>query len=301
MGLFSKKSYICKQCGKEYEARIDLGGGLCSECLAKLREMENATSGYDSYAKTMGITYGMDELKAALLHRDGILEKYRITDGMTKEDLKVAGDNYKKLSEDEAVSIYKKARHQTVYDLIGAYFGSGFIGLTSYEGTVVDVKDVFAVAYTSVRLYKDTAMETILSAVFTNDPYIPVFGVITSGELGWFSMKSKSGRDFVDAFFSWICPNLEYPVMGLKKLKKIIKEEGCKGNIGAEDMLKYISDASSNMGVFKAKSMPDSISEADLDRLYSYGYVPDSDIKKLLKMDKIFAGSFWEKIAEKCD
>lgn len=299
MGLFSKKTYTCKQCGREYEARINLGGGLCSECQAELKEMEKAVPGYSAYGVRMGKPYSTDELRAAVRHRDEILEKYRISDGISKENLKKAGDNYKKLSEDEARSVYQKAMHERIFIFRGAYLTSHFIGLTDFEGTIVDMEDVFAAAYTSVRLSKDATTESIMSVAFTNDPYIPVFAMVTDGEVGLFSMKSKSGRKNLEAIFSGLCPNLAYPVMELKELKKTVKEEGSKGKISDADMLKYISDASSKTGLFTAMFIMDDLSGADLDTLYSYGYIPEPEIRKLLKMDKIFVGSFWEDIKKK--
>ena len=44
MGLFSKKTYICEKCGKEFQKRINLNGNFCDECFAKeMKEKEEHT------------------------------------------------------------------------------------------------------------------------------------------------------------------------------------------------------------------------------------------------------------------
>lgn len=88
---------------------------------------------------------------------------------------------------------------------------------TAFEKTIVDAQDVFAVGYTSDYKLQDAKSEVILCAVFTNDPYIPVFPMIYVGNLGFFEiMKSKKGRQDVNALFEAMCPNLTYPVQDLK-------------------------------------------------------------------------------------
>lgn len=304
MGLFSKKALVCERCGKEYEARISIGSKLCPECQQREKDAKKEVSGYVSYGEWIGRKYNEDELRAIAQHRDSILEKHRNTHIITREELKQAGDNYKKLSESEAIDIYERALYSLVDVGKGAsYATKGFFCLTQYEGVVVASEDVFAVAYCrDLRLVqsRDSAhVEGLLCAVFTNDPYIPVFPMVYFGKIGLFAMKSKSGRQAVEETFSRRCPNLLYPVMETKQLKKILKGEAGKGSIDSQTMLKFLSDVESGFGMFDVKAMTDALPQESLDRLSAYGFIPWTEINRLMKLDGMFSKSFWEKIQEK--
>lgn len=301
MGLFSKKTYTCKQCGKEYEAQLNLSGNLCKDCLQKKKEVKKTVSGYVEYGMTTGRSYNIDELRSIAKHRDDILEKYRIHDSITRNDLEEAGDNYRKLTENEAINIYKKVIRSSLVTTLGATLASDFFCLTTFDGVIVDFADVFAVGYTSDRRSSSISQETILCAIFTNDPYIPVFPVVHSGNIGFFSLqlKSKQGRQVVESLYTRICPNLAYPVTDLKKLKKMVKQEGAKGNIDTSPMLNYISNASSCSGIFNTKDMSSTLSTNSINKMASYGYIPFDEVSYLLKLDKMFSSKYWKGIAQK--
>lgn len=301
MGLFSKKTYTCKQCGKEYEARLNLSGSLCSDCIQEKKETEKTVSGYVDYGIMVGKDYTTDDLKAIAKHRDNILEKHRIHDTITRDELEKAGDTYKQLSENEAVDIYIRAINSSMITTMGATSTSGFFCLTTFDGVVVDYEDVFAVGYTSDLRLSDINHEAILCVVFTKDPYIPVFPVVHAGNIGLFSfrLKSKQGRQLVESFYTRICPNLAYPVTDLKKLKKMVKQNDIKNDIDTPSMLNYISDASSNYGMFNTKNIAVNLSRSSMDKLVSYGYIPYEEVESLLRLNKMFSGKFWESIAQK--
>ncbi|MCM1258583.1 MAG: zinc-ribbon domain-containing protein [Roseburia sp.] len=304
MGLFSKKTLTCERCGKEYEARISIGSKLCPLCQQREKDAKKEVSGYVSYGEWIGRKYNEDELKAIAQHRDDILETHRNTRTVTREELKQAGDNYKKLSESEAVDIYERALYSLVaVDRGASYATKGFFCLTQYEGVVVAAEDVFAVAYCKdFRLVqsKDSAnVEALLCVAFTNDPYIPVFPMVYFGKIGLFAMKSKSGRQGVEETFSRRCPNLLYPVMETKQLKKILKGEASKGSIDSQTMLKYLSDAEAGSRMFDSRNMVDTLPQESLDRLSAYGFIPWTEVSRLMKLEGMFSQSFWEKILEK--
>ena len=50
MGLFSKKMFVCEECGKEYEARFAILEKICSSCKEKRGGLENEVLGYVNYA-----------------------------------------------------------------------------------------------------------------------------------------------------------------------------------------------------------------------------------------------------------
>lgn len=304
MGLFSKKTLTCERCGKEYEARISLGSKLCPECQQREKEAKKAVSGYVSYGGWLGKKYGEDELKAIAQHRDEIFEQHRNPHSITREELKQAGDNCKKLSEKEAMDIYERAMYSLVDVSKGsAYAAKGMFCPTQYEGVAVASEDVFAVAYCKdyklVQSQDQAHVEALLCAVFTNDPYIPVFPMVYFGKIGLFAMKSKSGRMDVEETFSRRCPNLAYPVMETKQLKKVLKSEASKGKVDSQTMLKFLSDAESCSGIFDTKLMTDVLPQDTLDRLSAYGFIPWDEISRLMKLEGMFTQSFWEKIREK--
>lgn len=304
MGLLSKKDLTCERCGKEYEARISMGAKLCPECKQREKEAKKEVSGYVSYGMYIGKKYNEDELKAIAQHRDSILEEHRNTHIITREELKQAGNNYKKLSEREAVDILEKALYSfTDVNRGAAYATKGFFCLTKYEGVVVDARDVFAVAYCSdhrlVHPQDQTSVEGILCIAFTNDPYIPVFPTVYFGQIGLFAIKSKSGRQGVEETFVRRCPNLAYPVMETKKLKKILKAEESKGKIDSQTMISYLSNAEAGIGMFDTRYMADTLSQDSLDKLSAYGFIPWTEISSLMKLEGMFSKSFWEKIHEK--
>ena len=106
MGLFSKKTVICKKCGKEFQIGFLSSREHCSECseilyqeylfekekerkvLEEKRRFRDEMSGYSSYGQLyLNKEYSEEELKAIELHRDNILEKYRVTDGLSLLEL----------------------------------------------------------------------------------------------------------------------------------------------------------------------------------------------------------------------
>lgn len=184
-----------------------------------------------------------------------------------------------------------------------AYAARGIFCPTQYEGVAVAAEDVFAVAYCRdyklVQSQDQANVEALLCVVFTNDPYIPVFPMVYFGKIGLFAIKSKSGRMGVEETFSRRCPNLAYPVMEAKQLKKILKGEASKGKIDSQAMLKYLSDAGSSIGIFDTKFMTDILPQDTSDRLAACGFIPSDEISRLLKLEGMFTKSYWEKIRDK--
>lgn len=254
--------------------------------------------GYVDYAIKMGwADYTEEQLDQIAVHRSTILEKYRQNNGISRADLINASDNYKKLTDDQAAEVLFRVANSTISSTIGAAYTGNFFVPTGFEKTIVDAEDVFAVGYTNDYKLQADGQEVILCAVFTNDPYIPVFPMIYIGKLGFFElMKSKKGREGVSALFESICPNLTYPVQDLKQLKKQLKSDGnVQGNIDLKNMLDKISDASSSFGLFNTKEMHSDLYPSSAAMLDEYGYIQEEQINQILKMDKMFNRKFWEK------
>ena len=298
MGLFSKKTIVCEKCGKEYEARITIGAHICKDCSAKEQLRLLNVCGYVEYAKKMRRPeYTEEQLDEIAKHRDAILEKYRMTEGISKEDLKNASDNYKNLTDEQAADVLIRMANSSVTVTVGAGYSGYFFVPTEFDRTVVDAEDVFAVGYTSEGVLQEEKQEVILCAIFTNDPYIPAFPMLYVGKLGFFEiMKSKKGRQGVKDLFESLCPNLKYPVQDLKHLKKQIKSEGTvNGNIGQQAMLDMISNASSGSGIFNTKDQIGILKPLSSAMLDEYGYIQDTEIDSIMKMDKMFNRRYWQK------
>lgn len=302
MGLFSKNDYVCEKCGKTFTKRINLNGNLCDDCWNQeeneKRMLQESVRGYiDYYSDVFFKTYTSDEMRKIIDHRDEILDKYRNTNGISRADLRNASDNYKKLTDEQAAEVLLRASASSVSSTMGAAYSGYFFVPTHYEGMIVDAEDVFAVGYTSDYKLQAETSEVILCAVFTNDPYVPVFPMIYVGKKGFFELtKSKKGRASVSALFEDMCPNLTYQVGDLKQLKKQIKQEGLvKGNLDIKFVLDQISKASVSSGLFDTKKMHSYLLSGSATMLDRIGYIQESEVDKILKMDKMFNRKYWEK------
>lgn len=304
MGIFSKKEYVCKVCGKTFSTRLAPAEPICDDCLKKRREenekREQQVQGYIQYAENyLGRLYTPEEYQAMIVHRDNILEKYRNLRGISRAELQMASYRYKKLPAEEAQLVVNQMTHSLVSSTMGAVYTENFFVPTACDGLIVDAQSVFAVGYTTAYGVntEDKRTEVILCAVFTNDPYVPVFPMIFTGQKRLFEiLKSKKGREGVVELFTQMCPNLTYPVCTLKDLKKQIKTENeVRGNIDCKEMLRLIGSASSEFGLFDGKQMSSSLSFFSASMLDSICYMEESEAFRILKMDKFFRKRFWKK------
>lgn len=302
MGLFSKKTYVCEKCGKQYEKRINLNGNLCDDCWNKeqneKRALEASVRGYVDYASDVFFkSYSSDEMRDIIDHRDKILDKYQHEMGISRADLQNASDNYKALTDEQAAEVLVRVANSSVSSTMGAAYSGTFFVPTHYEGMIVDAEDVFAVGYTSDYKLSGGNSEVILCAGFTNDPYVPVFPMIYVGKIGLFAVtKSKKGREGVNALFESMCPNLTYPVGDIKQLKKAIKQDGTvKGKLESKFMLDQISNASVSTGIFDTKKMHSDLLPGSATMLDRIGFIQEEEVNKILKMDKMFNRNYWNK------
>ena len=96
------------------------------------------------------------------------------------------------------------------------------------------------------------------------------------------------------------CPNLTYQVQDLKQLKKQLKEGGpIKGNIDQKKVMEFISSAMSDSGIFNAKNLSTYMTFESKNLLNTYGYIEDTEIDRILKMDKMFNRNYWNKQIKK--
>ena len=136
-------------------------------------ELKNENKGYNYYMDVRYKEYISDEMEEIVKHKNAFLEKFQLTDGISRAELQQASDNYRSLTDEEAVDVLARVARTSMCNTMGAAYTDSFFAPTGYESTIVDAEDVFAVGFTSDYRLKGNNEEVILCAVFTNDPYIP--------------------------------------------------------------------------------------------------------------------------------
>ena len=306
MGLFSKKTYVCEKCGKEFEKRLNLLGSICDECWLieenERKELENAVKGYNDYCNNVFYkSHSTEELRNILNHREELLGTLQNENAITREELIYAGNNYKGLSEEEAMNVIVGMLQSQVYDQAGAGVGKNFFVLKDYDGVLVDAKDVFAIGFTTDARAQVNSSEVLLCALFTNDPYVPVVPLIYVVKKGFFEFsKSKEGREAVVNILTAKCPNLTYAVQDLNELKKRIKRDGCvKGKLNEKFMLDQIGNATAGIGIFDVRKMNPKFTSYTTSMLNRMGYLLDTEIEVLLKWDKTSNRKYWSELMDR--
>lgn len=300
MGFFSKKQLVCERCGKTYEARIAVGKKLCKECSDILSQKEAKVVGYRNYLMDVKSQYDLteDELDAINLHRQKIIDKYKINDGTTLAQLTTKIDNYETLTDEQADEVLTQLLDRVVDQSICSCTSNHFILPCKYPGTIVDNDDVYAASYSTVMGLSGDNREAILCCCFTNDPYIPVVPMLFFGKVGFFEFSSKKGREGVSTLMQLMFPNLQYPITSSKELKKIIKkEDSTKGQLSKEEMLKFLDDAQYNSGMFKKKALSEDadVTEEIIRFINDMDYITDTQASGILKLDRVIFGTFWKK------
>lgn len=300
MGLFSKETVTCSRCGKQFQTR--LGDTVCSECAKKEEQLAASVHGYIQYAKIARMhPYSIEQMLAINVYREEILKKYCYAESISRGELKKAADHYSSLTDAQAQDILHRVANASMEVTTGAAYNTEFFAPLSYDGVIVDGEDVFAVGIVGDTHFSVNGHEAILCVLFTNDPYLPAFSMLYLGKLGFFELtRSKRGRESVQALFTYLCPNLTYPVDDIKALKKQLKKDGgVKGNIPMDIMLSRISDACLEAGIFKAKTLTAQLPPITTILLDQYGYITEDEIAQIMRLDKMFPRNFWEKQMKK--
>lgn len=83
---------------------------------------------------------------------------------------------------------------------------------------------------------------------------------------------------------------------GPEAAEKQMKEGGpIKGNIDQKKVMEFISSAMSDSGIFNAKNLSAYVTLESENLLNTYGYIEDTEINNILKMDKMFNRNYWNK------
>lgn len=94
-------------------------------------------------------------------------------------------------SNEKDMAILANIIETVVHVTYGSAFLTRFVSLMDFQRTMVDMEDVFAVGFTSTPQIGDSGEDAVLCAIFTNDPYIPVFPMIWFGKLNFLELRKS--------------------------------------------------------------------------------------------------------------
>lgn len=298
MGFFSKKNMTCVCCGKTFQTRF--GIDTCDACISKQVDADMAAEkfrkeveGYVKYAKVMKMPkYSESQLKEIASHRDRIVDTYKENACITKAELKEKSKRFLKHNKAETTELMAKIARSTVGVSYGTGFTTKFFVPTAFERTIVDAGDVYAVTYIGVPSSENKGYERLICAVFTNDPYIPVFPYACEAKVGFFEvLHSKEGRKETETFFENMCPNLKYPVQPMKEFKKFIKNSN---EPNKAFILEMLSNLDASWGIFAKKHITPNFSDSTIRWIEDAGYIFAEDVAKIMELDNSFRSAIWE-------
>lgn len=291
MGLFSVSfDGTCIVCGEKYTASYKEENGVCSKCLQL-----KGWKGYSDLKRDIDSQfqgYTLEEWNVISEKRDKLLEPFRNPDGLTVEELKDAGLNYKNYSEEQCSRFVDKLVRSLVPGQLGGFYTKEFIMPSCYPGVAVDVRDVFAVVIDSPTYNgKPDEGDVVSIGFFTNDPAAPMFAIGNVFEVKGFAFKNKKAREALAEELTQLCPNLTYPIMKYDDLKKEIKKDKMvKGNIPEKVLLDKISAGGIAARPFSMKGTFTYYSNDDF--FNHYGYVYPNQITMYL-LDDRKSRKFW--------
>lgn len=291
MGFFSKKyNCTCIHCGAKYVSYYNEVNAICAECLEK--------RGWKGYAELRQLIndklpgFTLDEWNEVEEKREQLLLPYKVVDGVTVDELRDAGTNYKSYTDEQCNRFIGRLMRSLIPAKLGGFYTNGFLMPSAYPGVVVNPKDVFAVALGAPYWKEKPAdMDVVSIAFFTNDPAAPMFAVGEAFEVKGLSFKNKKARESLKEYLTKLCPNLTYPVMDYKEFKNIVKKERTvRGSISADIILKYVDRVDTSFSPFSITSTFISYNNGKL--LNKYGYVYSDQVTDYLMADKK-SRKFW--------
>ncbi|MBR2283264.1 MAG: hypothetical protein IJ874_02440 [Ruminococcus sp.] len=306
MGLFKNKTVKCAKCGKEFEKGAFSGAKLCVECrMSELKDKQDSFSrelaekAFAEYYKNLPKKFQKmpADVSVMIADRDRILEKYRSDDIVTAEEFMEAYANTEVWDDDKCMEFVRRVRKALmITNNRGSFIQGGFIVSHEYDGIVADFDEVFCVALVKgAKLFTDSLNDAYLCAMFTRNPYVPAIGlafrpVVSSGLLTFESKKNAEKMEIITKAMNVWCRNLEYPVMEVKELKKLVKKEGSvRGGAMDIDLMKALIDAAEGCGSpFYGidSTMPEAMPYGIAYTITKYGYRSIGNLRDDLFVDK---------------
>jgi len=253
MGIFTKRTAVCIECGNEFKTSSEMPL-LCNNCHKKNLTTKDKVLGYINYRKR-AILKGLtsNELRAIPLYTKHILEKY-----IDKKDI----------LENEIEDLKNKFNSFA----IGASYINNFFTLNQYEYTVIDCQDIIAIGH-RMDIIITEAGQYAFFVLFTNDPYIPVFPL--AFKVNCNDSKSEEFQQLISLLKS-VCPNLVHPISDLENIKILFKKEyDLFGNIDESFMIDKIIEAAGNYGLFNMQRLNSDIPLKSVELFKEYGYIFD--------------------------
>lgn len=73
--------------------------------------------------------YSSDEMEEIVKHKNALLEKFQLTDGISRAELQQASDNYRSLTDEEAVDVLARVARTSMCNTMGAAYTDSFLHL----------------------------------------------------------------------------------------------------------------------------------------------------------------------------
>ena len=311
MGLFDKTTN-CKKCGKPFSKGMFSTEKLCPECswvdlleVMKANSIAKQREGITTYYKDMPKKFRMlpADVDTIISARNKIFEKYRRDDIMTTSVLRNALTANTGWDDEQKVMFAVRVLNAAVNTQNRMSFVlNRFVISHMYDGVAVDMDSVFAVAYTKNLFFKsDISEQPYLCALFTNDPYFPAIGmtflpVTSKSFLAMERTKNKDRVEHLKEILPKIFPNLKYPVMDMKDMKKLVKNEGQvrDNSMNYELMLDLLGNGLSSPFWGIDSIMPETMPSGIATAIQDYGYVSISDVITWLGLEDRAIRKSWK-------
>lgn len=310
MGLFSKQSQ-CIKCGKPFTKGFLSSDKLCDDCSfiefinnQQIAAVESQKVGITQYYKDMPKKFQTmpADIETILQSRNKIFQKYQKDYQMNISLLRDASIKAYEWSDEEKINFTTKILSSVINTQNKMSFMlKRFVISHLYDGVAVDADSVFAIAITK-NIFFDAKIteEPYLCALFTNDPYFPVIGMTflpttSRSFLALERTKNKERVGHLQEILPKIFPNLTYPIMSMKDMKKLVKQEdSVRGNMNPALMIALLDKGVSipfwNIDSLMQDFMPSGISMA----IQNYGYISINDVFTWLNLEDPAICEYWK-------
>lgn len=310
MGFF-EKTVNCAKCGKPFKKGFLSSDKLCEDC-SWLELVENMKAsgitrqkaGITQYYKDMPKKFRTMPADAdtMLQARDQIFRKYQMDYEMNISVIRNAALKAGEWSDEEKTDFAFKVLNSVVNTQNKMSFMlNKFVISHLYDGVAVDADSVFAIALTKNIFFNAKISEQpYLCALFTNDPYFPVIGMTflpmtSKGFLALERTKNKERVANLQELLPKIFTNLTYPVMDMKDMKKLVKQEGkVRGSMDPAFMIELLDKGISIPFWSIDSAMPDHMPSGIAMSIQNYGYISTEDVFRWLGLNDPMLRMYWK-------
>ena len=310
MGFF-EKTVNCAKCGKQFKKAFLSSDKLCEDCswlelvgTMKASSIITQKAGITQYYKDMPKKFRTmpADTDTMLQARDQIFRKYQMNYEMNISLLRNAALKAGDWSDEEKIDFAVKVLNSVVNTQNKMSFMlNRFVISHLYDGVAVDADSVFAIALTKNIFFNAKISEQpYLCALFTNDPYFPVIGMTflpmtTRSFLALERTKNKERVGNMQEILPKIFTNLTYPVMDMKDMKKLVKQEGSvRGSMDPAFMTELLGNGVSVPFWNIDSLMPDYMPSGIAMNIQDYGYISIADVFRWLGLSDPALRKYWQ-------